>query len=120
MFTVKVGHSFVVETDCWRICAKRLVKLTPERGKVQLGGGFVWPSGYHHHHRGDSRSPFSVFFVNIATHGKPPGLVVNAEDSRSEPWQMRVRIPASPKKTRWKKMAENIAKIIKQVTPKIF
>jgi len=32
------------------------------------------------------------------TRGKPPGLVVNAEDSRSEPPWTWVRIPASPKK----------------------
>jgi len=30
--------------------------------------------------------------------GEAPGLVVNGEDSRSEPWRMWVRIPASPNK----------------------
>ncbi len=49
--------------------------------------------------------------------GEPPGLVVNAEDSRSEPPWTWVRIPASAKKSRWKLMdhlmAEKLTKIIK-------
>jgi len=38
------------------------------------------------------------FFQQYCQTGKPPGLVVNAEDSQSEPPWMWVRFPASPKK----------------------
>ena len=48
--------------------------------------------------------------------GKPPGLVVNAEDSQSEPPWTWVRIPGSPKKLDGNDgplMAEKLTKIMK-------
>ncbi len=47
------------------------------------GGGFVLKHSHQHHEQ-------SVKTVRKQTLGKLPGLVVNVEDSQSEPWSLDV------------------------------